>query len=152
MFLRIFQAIFAVETILFGLAYLTDAIGLWPKAYADYALPSTLPLTVALFGSFVYAIAFIPVIRKMTDIADPYFHERAPTVARIWPFPAIAIAQNRLATAALVFLIVLNQVEVALDVRLSFFSRDFYNSLQEKDRRSSGISFSRSSCPSRRSS
>lgn len=132
-FLRIFEAIFAVETILFGIAYLSDALGLWPQAYADYALPSSLPLTVALFGSFAYAISFIPVIRKMTDIADPYFHETAPTVARIWPFRAVTLAQNRLAAAALVFLIVINQVEVALDVRLSFFSRDFYNSLQNKD-------------------
>jgi vitamin B12/bleomycin/antimicrobial peptide transport system ATP-binding/permease protein len=132
-FLRIFEAIFAVETILFGLAYLADELGLWPQAYADYSLPSSLPLTVALFGSFSYAVSFIPVIRKMTDIADPYFHERAHTTARIWPFRSFTIAQNHLATAALVFLIVINQIEVALDVRLSFFSRDFYNAMQNKD-------------------
>jgi putative ATP-binding cassette transporter len=132
-FLRIFVANFAVETILFGFAYLADALGLWPLAYADYSLPSSLPLTVALFGPFVYSVSFIPVIRKMTDIADPYFHETAPTVARVWPFRAVTVAQNRLAAAALVFLIVINQVEVALDVRLSFFSRDFYNALQEKN-------------------
>ncbi len=132
-FLRIFEAIFAVETILFGIAYLADQLGFWPSAYADYALPSSLPLTVALFGSFAYAVSFIPVIRRMTNIADPYFHERAPTVARIWPFRPFTVAQNHLATAALVFLIVINQVEVALDVRLSFFSRDFYNAMQEKN-------------------
>ncbi|MGO4869336.1 MAG: ABC transporter ATP-binding protein/permease [Roseiarcus sp.] len=132
-FLRIFQAVFAIETILFGLAYLTDALNLWPKAYADYALPSSLPLTVALFGSFVYAISFIPVVRKMTDIADPYFRERAPTVARVWPARPFTTAQNRLAGAALVFLIVINQFEVALLVRLNYFSRDFYNALQDKN-------------------
>ena len=132
-FLRIFVAIFAVETILFGIAYLADELGFWPAAYADYALPSSLPLTVALFGSFAFAVSFVPVIRKMTNIADPYFHERAPTLARIWPFRSFTIAQNHLATAALVFLIVINQVEVALDVRLSFFSRDFYNAMQEKN-------------------
>jgi len=132
-FLRIFVAIFAVETVLFGIAYLADLLGYWPSAYADYTLPASLPLTVALFGSFVFAISFIPVIRKMTDIADPYFHERAPTVARIWPLRAFTVRQNHLATAALVFLIVINQVEVALDVRLSFYSRDFYNAMQNKD-------------------
>ncbi|MBV8662576.1 MAG: ABC transporter ATP-binding protein/permease [Hyphomicrobiales bacterium] len=132
-FLRIFVAIFAVETILFGVAYLAEQLGFWPEAYADYSLPSSLPLTVALFGSFVYAVSFVPVIRKMTNIADPYFHERAATVARIWPLGPFTVAQNRLATAALVFLIVINQVEVALDVRLSFFSRDFYNAMQEKN-------------------
>src|SRR3978361_170938 len=64
LFLRIFVVIFAVETILFGLSYLSDVLGMWPSAYADYTLPPSLPLTVALFSSFVYAISFIPVIRK----------------------------------------------------------------------------------------
>ena len=84
-FLRVFEVVFAVETIVFGVAYLADALGLWPQAYADYALPSSLPLTVALFGSLIYAVSHIPVVRKMTDIADPYFSERALTTARIWP-------------------------------------------------------------------
>jgi putative ATP-binding cassette transporter len=132
-FLRVFEVVFALETILFGAAYLADVLGLWPEAYADFRLPSTLPLTVALFGSLVYAISFIGVVRKMTDIADPYFSERAPTTARIWPGPTFAVAQNKLAIAALVFLIVINQFEVALLVRLNYFSRDFYNALQDKN-------------------
>ena len=86
-----------------------------------------------MFGSLVYAVSHIPVVRKMTDIADPYFPERAPTAARIWPRAPFTVAQNRLAIAALVFLIVINQFEVALLVRLNYFSRDFYNALQDKD-------------------
>jgi putative ATP-binding cassette transporter len=132
-FLRVFEVVFAVETIVFGVAYLVDELGLWPQAYADYALPSSLPLTVALFGSLVYAISHIPVVRKMTDIADPYFSERALTTARVWPARPFTVAQNKLAIAALVFLIVINQFEVALLVRLNYFSRDFYNALQNKD-------------------
>jgi putative ATP-binding cassette transporter len=132
-FLRVFEVVFAVETIVFGAAYLVDALGLWPSAYADYALPSSLPLTVALFGSLVLAVSHIRVVRKMTDIADPYFSERAPTTARIWPGRPFTTAQNKLAIAALVFLILINQFEVALAVRLNYFSRDFYNALQNKD-------------------
>ena len=93
-FLRVFEVVFAVETIVFGVAYLADELGLWPQAYADYALPSSLPLTVALFGSLVYAVSHIPVVRKMTDIADPYFSERAPTTARIWPGRPCRIPTN----------------------------------------------------------
>jgi putative ATP-binding cassette transporter len=132
-FLRVFEVVFAVETIVFGAAYLIDALGLWPHDYADYALPSSLPLTVALFGSLVYAISHIPLVRTMTDIADPYFSDRAPTTARIWPGRRFTTAQNKLAIAALVFLIAINQFEVALLVRLNYFSRDFYNALQNKD-------------------
>ena len=132
-FLRIFAAIFAVETILFGASFLVNRLGLWPKAYADLLPPDSLAVTVALFGSLIYAVSYVPIVRKMTTIADPYFHEAAPTVARAWPLPAVTIASNRLAIATLVFLIVINQAQVAIDVRLSFFSRDFFNAMQSKD-------------------
>jgi vitamin B12/bleomycin/antimicrobial peptide transport system ATP-binding/permease protein len=132
-FLKVFNAIFAVETIIFGLAFLVDRLGFWPKAYADYTLPDSLPFAVALFGCLTYALSFIPVVRKMTDIADPYFDNSLPTRARIWPLAPFTVAENKLAKAALVFLIVINQMQVAIEVRLSFYSRDFYNALQNKD-------------------
>jgi vitamin B12/bleomycin/antimicrobial peptide transport system ATP-binding/permease protein len=132
-FLKIFAATFAVETIVFGLAFLVDRLGLWPKAYENYTLPDSLPFAVALFGVFIYAISFIPVVRKMMGIADPYFETATPTNAKIWPFPAFVVAQNKLAAASLVFLIVVNQVEVALDVRLSYFRADFTNALKNLD-------------------
>ena len=132
-FLKVFNAIFAVETIVFGLAFLVDKLGLWPHDYADYTLPDSLPFAVALFGCLTFALSFIPVVRKMTDIADPYFQASTPTSARIWPFPSFVVAQNNLAKIALVFLIVVNQLQVAIEVRLSFYSRDFYNALQNKD-------------------
>ena len=69
----------------------------------------------------------------MTGIADRYFGSTVPTSARIWPFRSFVIAQDRLAKIALVFLIVVNQVEVAFDVRLSFFRADFTNALKNND-------------------
>ena len=132
-FLKVFEAIFAGETIAFGAAFLIDQLGLWPKDYANYTLPESLPFAVALFGVFVFAISFIPVVRKMTGIADPYFMETAPTRAKAWLLPPFAVAQNRLAIASLVFLIVINQAEVALDVRLSYFRADFTNALKNMD-------------------
>jgi|SRR5579872_2533254 len=132
-FLKVFEAIFATETIVFGLAFLIDELGLWPKAYASYTLPVSQPLAVALFGVLVYGLSHIPVVRKMTDIADRYFDSSLPTKARIWPFPSFVIAQNRLAVLALIFLVLVNQAQVAILVRLSFFGRDFFNALQNKD-------------------
>ncbi len=132
-FLKIFEAIFAVETVVFGLAFLIDVLGYWPSAYAAYTLPASQPLAVALFGILVYALWQIPVVRKMAEIADRYFNARLPTSARIWPFPPFVVAQNRLATIALVFLVLINQAQVAITVRLSFFGRDFFNALQAKD-------------------
>ena len=43
------------------------------------------------------------------------------------------IGTGRVGIALLVFLVVLNQLQVGISLRLSFFNRDFYNAIQEKD-------------------
>ncbi len=132
-FLQIFAAIFAAETVIFGTVFLIAETGLWPSSLEDYELPESLPLTVAIFGILVYAISFIPVVRSMTRIADRYFDTSAETRARIWPFPAFAALERHLAIAMVLLLVVINQMEVGVSVRLSFFSRDMYNALETKD-------------------
>ncbi|MDQ6702981.1 MAG: ABC transporter ATP-binding protein/permease [Pseudomonadota bacterium] len=132
-FLQIFAAIFAAETVIFGTVFLTAQTGLWPASLEEYELPESLPLTVAIFGILVHAISFIPVVRSMTRIADRYFDTSHETRARIWPFPAFAAPERRVAIAMVVLLVVINQMEVGVSVRLSFFSRDMYNALENKD-------------------
>jgi len=132
-FLQIFAAIFAAETVIFGTIFLIAKIGLWPPSMEDYAFPESLPLTVALFGVLVYAIAYIPVVRSMTRIADRYFDTADDTRARIWPFPAFGARERHVATAMVVLLVVINQAQVGMNLRLSFFSRDWFNAIQNKD-------------------
>ncbi|QBR70434.1 ABC transporter [Beijerinckiaceae bacterium] len=132
-FLKIFAAIFAAETVVFGSVFLVSAAGLWPPSLADYVLPESLPLTVAIFGILVYAISFIPVVKAMTRIADRYFNASEETSARIWPFPAFGARERRVATGMVVLLVLINQAQVGMQVRLSFFSRDWFNAIQNKD-------------------
>ena len=132
-FLRIFAAIFAAETVIFGALFLTANAGLWPASLADYELPISLPLTVAIFGILVYAISFVPVVRAMMDIADRYFNTSDLTFARIWPLPAFGIRERRLAVLMIVLLVIINQAQVGMTLRLSFFSRDWFDSIQNKD-------------------
>jgi putative ATP-binding cassette transporter len=132
-FLRVFKVIFGVETLVFGSAYLVDDLGWWPKAYEDYTLPESLPIAVALFGILIFFIAKLPLVKRFMAIADRYFEENSLTRASIWPFGAFTVRQNSLAVAALVFLIVINQVEVAFDVRLSYFQNDFVNAMRNMD-------------------
>src|ERR1700730_12428779 len=132
-FLQIFAAIFAVETVLFGTIFLIAQTGLWPSSLEDYELPESLPLTVAIFGILVHAISFIPVVRSMTHIADRYFDTSSETRARIWPFPPFAAPERRVAIAMVVLLVVINQAQVGMNLRLSFFNRDWFNAIQDKD-------------------
>ena len=132
-FLKIFSAIFGVETVVFGIVYLLSKTGLWPAALEDYLPSESLALTVAIFGILVYLVSHIGVIRAMTRIADPFFETQEMVSARQWPFPAFRIHLSALAAWMVVALILINQAQVGIDVRLSFFSRDWFNAIQNKD-------------------
>jgi putative ATP-binding cassette transporter len=132
-FLKIFVAIFSIETIIFGLMVLGGVLRLWPDTYIDYLPPQSLALTVAIFSILVYSVSYIPVIRSMTGIADRYFNTRDRTEARVWPLPSFHPLERRLAVSMVVFLVLVNQAQVGITVRLSFFNRDWFNAIQEKN-------------------
>jgi vitamin B12/bleomycin/antimicrobial peptide transport system ATP-binding/permease protein len=132
-FLKIFAAVFATETVIFGVVYLVGRIGLWPSTLEDYQIPESLPLTVAIFAILVYAISFIPVVKSMTQIADRYFDSNEKMLASIWPLPAFRAPERLLSIAMVVLLVVVNQAQVGMSLRLSFFNRDWSNAIQDKD-------------------
>ena len=96
-------------------------------------LPESLPLTVAIFSILVYAVAQIPTVGQITRIADRYFNAGETARARIWPFPAYAALERRVAIAMVVFLVVINQAEVGIIVRLNFFNRAWFDAIQNRN-------------------
>ena len=132
-FLRIFVAIFAAETVVFGAGVLVATLGLWPERFAEARLPESLPLTVALFAILVVAVSRLKVVRRMTGIADRYFETDERGEARIWPLPRFGARERRIAVAMVVFLVLVNQAQVAISLRLSFFSRDWFNAIQNRN-------------------
>src|SRR3984893_17314794 len=132
-FLKIFIGIFSTETIVFGLAVLAGKVELWPADYGEYLPPESLPLTVAIFSILVYVIAHIQVVHQITRIADRYFDASERSEARIWPFRPFTAMERRIAVAMVVFLVLINQAQVGITVRLSFFNRDWFNAIQNRD-------------------
>ncbi len=136
-YLKVFAGIFSIETIASGLWAMIIKAGLWPAALADYTPPDTFletfPITVAVFSILTYASSHIGVIRQITRIADLYYEATEHGQARIWPFPAYAALERRIAVGMVVFLVLVNQVQVGINVRLSFFGRDLFNAIQNKD-------------------
>jgi len=132
-FLKIFSVIFAVEYVATGAGAVLAQAGFWPADWQAIAPPASLPTTIAVFGILVYAISFIPAIRRIARLASPYFEAPESTTANLWPLKPFRIGTGRLGIALLVFLVVLNQLQVGISLRLSFFNRDFYNAIQEKD-------------------
>jgi putative ATP-binding cassette transporter len=132
-FLKIFVGIFSTETIVFGLAVLAARSGLWPVGYAEYQPPESLPLTVAIFSILVYAAAQSGTVRQIMRIADRYFDADETGAARVWPLRRFTALERNIAVAMVVVLVLLNQAEVGVLLRLNFFNRDWFNAIQARD-------------------
>ncbi|MFV0280024.1 MAG: ABC transporter ATP-binding protein/permease [Rhodoblastus sp.] len=132
-FMKIFVAIFSTETIAFGLAVIALRADTWPERFKDFSPPESLPLTVAMFSILVFVVARLKVMREPLRIADLYFTQGDAGVARIWPFGAYTALERRIAVAMITTLVLINQTQVAITVRLSFFNRDWFNAIQNKD-------------------
>jgi putative ATP-binding cassette transporter len=116
-----------------GLAYVAVEARWWLPSLAETAPPASLPITVAIFGMLVHLISFIPVIHQITRLADPYFVTNDRRALQIGGYGARQVTERRFASALTVALVVINQLQVAINVRLSFFNRDWFNAIQNKD-------------------
>jgi vitamin B12/bleomycin/antimicrobial peptide transport system ATP-binding/permease protein len=132
-FLKIFVGVFSIETIVFGLTVLAGSVGLWPAAYAKYQLPESLPVTVALFSILVYVVGRIGTVGQVMQLADRYFDAGEIGRARVWPFRPYAAPERRIAVAMVVMLVLINQAEVGVLVRLNFFNRDLFDAIQNRN-------------------
>ena len=132
-FLKIFVGIFSAETIIFGLAVAAARAGFWPSYFAQELPPESLPLTVAIFSILVYAVSWLGTVKQIVRIADRYFDAAEIARARIWPFRTYSAPERRIAAAMIVFLVVVNQAEVAILVRLNFFNRAWFDAVQHRN-------------------
>jgi len=132
-FLAMLSDLFAIETIVFGLADIAALTGHWPEAYADYSLPRYLPLATALFGVAIFGVSRLAFVRRMVALTDPFFEARTRTTIHPWPLPRMAVRQALYTRINIYFLILVNQFQVALGVRLNFFYRAFGNAIQVPD-------------------
>jgi vitamin B12/bleomycin/antimicrobial peptide transport system ATP-binding/permease protein len=132
-FLTLLCDLFAIETVVFGLADLLALMGYWPRGYDDYQLPRYLPLATALFVLAIFAVSHFRLVRKMMRIADPFFAARTPVSIHPWPGQPVIIRQDIYARVNVFVLILINQFQVALALRFNFFQRDFGNAIQVAD-------------------
>jgi vitamin B12/bleomycin/antimicrobial peptide transport system ATP-binding/permease protein len=147
-FLRVFVATLAAAHVLL-LAILAVAwAGLVPKGYENYVPPVSTPIGAFGFAVLIYGASFIPVIRTIMGIADRYYESRADSIVRLPFFGEVRATEGSIGTMFLAVLIGINLFQVALNVRLNFFSRDLFNSFRTATPTPSGISCSGFSCRS----
>ena len=128
-FLRVLVGMLAATQILLLALLVAAAGGLVPQGYEGYVPPASMPVGAMVFAALIYAASFVPVIRTIMAIADRYFESNAPGEVCLPLFGRVQAAEGTIGTVLLASLVALNLGQVALNVRLSFFSRDWFNAL-----------------------
>jgi putative ATP-binding cassette transporter len=132
-FLKILICIFSTEAVISGLVVTAGRAGLWPAQFASYLPPDALPTTLAIFSIVVHAVARITAVRQIMQIADRYFDAMETGRARVWPFHAFMAPERFVAVALVVALVLLNQAEVGILIRLNFFNRAWFDAIQARN-------------------
>lgn len=132
-FLRIFLVMLSATHLVLLALILGARAGVITGDYTGYVPPPSAALGATAFGALIYGLSYIPVVRTICCIADRYLESQADSIIRI-PFIGLVRArEGTIGTWMIGFLIAINLAQVALNVRLSFFSRDMFNALEAKD-------------------
>lgn len=132
-FLRIFVVMYAVGYLLLAGGALLAALNLLP-AFAAALMPPAFSATAAVaFAAIVFGASFIPVIRTITTLADPFFRTDTPSTTFGRPFAWLGRTDSQVGSRLVALLIAINFGQVAMQIRFNVFYRDLFNALQEKN-------------------
>lgn len=132
-FLRIFLVMLSGAHLVLVALLLGAAWGFITGDYTAYVPPPTSALGATAFAAIIYGLSYVPVIRTVCRITDRYLDSQASSLIRL-PFIGLVQArEGRIGTIFMAILIAINLSQVALAVRLNFYSRDLFNALEAKD-------------------
>ena len=132
-YLRIFVTMYALGYVLLVAASILGAFGLVPDAVAALMPPPFGASAAVAFAAIVYGASFLPAIRTITAIADPYFATSDSSKSFAWPFAWLGRSESQVGARLVALLVVINFFQVAMQIRLNVWYRDLFNALQSKD-------------------
>ncbi|WP_375458366.1 ABC transporter ATP-binding protein/permease [uncultured Enterovirga sp.] len=132
-YLRIFVVMYALGYLLLASATLLGELGLLPDLVVSLLPPAFSASAAGVFAAIVFGASFIPVIRTITTLADPYFYATTPSSGFGRLFSWLGATEGQVGSRLVALLIAINFVQVGMQIRLNLWSRDLFNALQEKN-------------------
>lgn len=130
-FMRFFIVFYGVGYI--GLMAIFMATPVLPEAISGFLPPPLTGFTAAAFGLLAILLARMPATAQIFRIADPYFETNDRGTLKLWPLREIQAPERWIAFVLLGVIILINLAQVGISVRLSFWGRDWLDSLQNKN-------------------
>jgi len=130
-FLRFFIVFYGIGYLgLLALFLIAPAL---PAGLPDYLPPPLTGFTAAAFGILAAALARVKITALVFSIADPYFEASEKGVITLPLIGRITAPENWIAFILLGIVIVINLAQVGISVRLSYWGRDWLDSIQNKN-------------------
>lgn len=112
---------------------LASEAGLFAQSWAPYLPSRASSILSVAFAILVYGVSFVPVIRQITTLADPYFETRDTGVVEL-PFGrSITLQERHIALALLFIILAINIAQVMFTVLLNQWNGRFFTALQQRD-------------------
>ena len=132
-FLRVFIVMYALGYVFLAGGSALSVLDRLPQLAKDLMPPAFMAAAAVSFGLIAYLVSFIPVVRTVTGITDPYFYNNEPPTI---PYGALGRPfgdHGRAAQAMLGFNVAINFILVGIDIRLNLWFRDLFDALQKND-------------------
>jgi putative ATP-binding cassette transporter len=131
--LRFLIGLFALSFILLGAVTAASQAGAIPEDWLPYLPPPHAAIVAGILALANYGVWFVPVIRSIIILADPYFETRDRGDLNLGILGTWRMPERWIGLGLFGVIIVLNVVQVYLSVLLSFWNNRFYTALQDKD-------------------
>lgn len=133
LFLRIFIVMYALGYLFLATMSALGTTGWLAKGVQDLLPPPFMATAAVVFALIVYGVSFIPVIRTVMGLADPYFHSAGPAGNSYGWFGRLFGTEGKAACVMVGIIIAGNFVQVGLQIRLNLWYRDLFDALQNKN-------------------
>jgi putative ATP-binding cassette transporter len=132
-FVRVFIATYAAGFAFLSGLMLLGGLGILPDTVRAMLPPPFAATAAAVFAGLIFAVSFLPVIRTITAIADPFFESQETATAATGPFTWMGRTEGRIGRLLVALSIVITFSQVALQIRLNLWYRDLFNALEQKN-------------------
>jgi vitamin B12/bleomycin/antimicrobial peptide transport system ATP-binding/permease protein len=131
--MRFLIGLFALSFLCLGAISFLGEAGLVPDSLMPYMPPTRSAIISAILALVNYAVAYIPVIRSIVDLADPYFEAQERGELDLGWLGRWRMKESWIGLGLLGVIIALNVIQVYLLVLFNFWNNRFYTALQDKN-------------------
>lgn len=132
-FLRVFVAMYAAGYLFLAGGALLGSLGLLPPMLAGLLPPPFSAAAAVVFAAIVYGASFIPVIRIITAIADPFFESTDAASRASGPFAWLGRTEGQVGQRLVALSVFITFAQVALQIVFNLWYRELFNALEKKD-------------------